>query len=130
MIHLTLQRRDARRLVVKDLYIQGMSSREMAEYVGCSIPTIYKDLFALGLKEKGSRSPSRRAAIARGVKKARTPVTGPRFCSECGRPAQVRFQKKWWCDLHLADAGADPDYIEKQRAAAGQRHASHGRDMK
>jgi len=107
-----------RRLVVKDLYMQGMLPREMAEYIGCSIPTIYRDLYSLGLWKK------------RKGRKQKVFVVGSRFCSVCGRPAQEKFQKKWWCEIHLADAGADPDYYKKQRAAAGQRHASHGRDMK
>ncbi len=129
------KRQDARREVVRELYEGGLPVKEIAEHVDASVVTVYHDLRVLKLRVKGEYSPLHREAISKGIRKIKAidkiMKGGKLFCCVCGvrTTFKNRFKQKDFCDLHLITAYANPNYEEEQRAAAGQRFASHGRTI-
>lgn len=120
----------ARREKVRELYANDLQISVIAEILGVSQPTIYKDLIAMGLRFKGQYSDAQKRAISKGIRKrnARDKIDyGMKpVCCVCGEPAmRKRFKKKHYCGEHLMTAGDhDPGYENKQREAAGDRFAS------
>ena len=123
----------ARREKVRELYADDLQISVIAEILGVSQPTIYKDLIAMGLRFKGQYSDAQKRAISKGIRKrnARDKIdynTKP-FCCVCGKPAmRKKYRKEYYCGDHLITAGDhDPGYENKQREAAGDRFASPGK---
>lgn len=128
----TKKRMLARRKKVRELYAQDLQVSVIAEHLEVSQPTIYKDLLALGLREKDKYSPAHTKAISRGIKRRNArnvaELQSKRSCCVCGKPAmKKRYRKNYYCGECLQTAGDhDPKSEEKQRAAAGGRFASSG----
>jgi len=129
------KRMEKRRIRVRELYAKDLQITVIADILNVSQPTIYKDLIVMGLRKRGEYSLEQRDAISRGIRKKNAREYLDRktktVCCVCGLPAERgRYRNERYCLIHLITAGDhDPEYENNERAAAGDRFASHGRDM-